>query len=86
MTTKPKPASRRKPEAVQIITTPPLSVRADAGALLLGIGEAMFWKLVSQGILPRPKKLGQASIWLVDDLRGCLHNLPTDELTKSNPQ
>jgi len=53
------------------------SAVADGGTLvderkaleLLGCGHTTFWKLIKEGRLPPPMKLGRKNLWLVEELR-----------------
>lgn len=42
---------------------PDLLVSVDVGAALLGMSVASFWRLVADGTIPEPLKLGRLSRW-----------------------
>ncbi len=47
----------------------PLMVRADQAAALCGISRTKWYELQSSGRIPRRIKLGEVSLWRVEDLR-----------------
>lgn len=58
----------------------PIAVDAPTAAAMLGqIGESTFLERVSRGELPRPRKLGRRSMWLVEDLLAAARDLPVSD-------
>ena len=52
----------------QMNQEPSILLSDNAGAALLGISRATFWRRVNDGSLPRPIKLGGATRWHRDEL------------------
>lgn len=60
-----------------IVQAAPIAVDSDtAAAMLGGIGRSTFLQWVSRGVLPRPRKLGNRSMWLVSELTEAAASLP----------
>lgn len=60
-----------------IVQAAPIAVDSDtAAAMLGGIGRSTFLQWVSRGLLPRPRKLGNRSMWLVSELNEAAAKLP----------
>lgn len=63
-----------------IVQAAPIAVDSDtAAAMLGGIGQSTFLQWVSRGVLPRPRKLGARSMWLVSELAEAALRLPTED-------
>jgi len=58
------------------IKIPPIAVDAKTAAALLSVGRSTFLERVSRGELPRPRKLGARSVWLVEELQAAAQALP----------
>ena len=64
------------------LTITPIAVDAPTAAEMLGqLGESTFLERVSRGELPRPRKLGRRSMWLVEDLLAAARALPVSDDT-----
>jgi predicted DNA-binding transcriptional regulator AlpA len=63
----------------------PIAVDSDtAAAMLGGISRSTFLERVSRGTLPRPRKIGARSVWLVEELIAAARALPlADDLPKA---
>lgn len=60
-----------------IVQIAPIAVDCEtAAAMLGGIGRSTFLQWVSRGLLPRPRKLGNRSMWLVSELNEAAAKLP----------
>jgi len=46
---------------------------------VLGISRSMFWKLVQDGVIPRPKKFGRCSLWPVQTARDMIDQISQGE-------
>ena len=54
-------------------TQPRRGLRRHEAAAYVGLGPSMFDKMVKDGVLPKPKKFGSASVWdmrLLDQVFG----------------
>lgn len=64
----------------QVLTITPLAVNSATAAAMLGqISETTFFEKVSRGELPKPRKIGQRSVWLVAELEAAANNLPISD-------
>ena len=54
----------------------PIFYDAKRGAELLGISVSMYYRLVREGTVPSPHKIGNRSLWLYKDLEGAAHSIP----------
>ena len=60
----------------------PIAVDSDtAAAMLGGIGRSTFLAKVSRGELPKPRKIGARSLWLVEELLDAARALPVSDDT-----
>lgn len=58
----------------------PIAVDAVTAAAMLGqISETTFWERVSRGELPKPRKIGRRSLWLVEELHAAARALPISD-------
>jgi predicted DNA-binding transcriptional regulator AlpA len=63
-----------------VLTTAPFAVDVDtAAAMLGGIGRSTFLERVSRGELPKPRKIGARSVWLVEELQAAARALPVSD-------
>lgn len=63
------------------ISPQPIAVDADTAAAMLSIGRSTFLARVSRGMMPRPRKIGHRSAWLVEELTEAARNLPVSDST-----
>jgi predicted DNA-binding transcriptional regulator AlpA len=62
------------------INAAPIAVDAETAAAMLGnLGRSTFLERVSRGELPRPRKIGSRSMWLVEELQAAARNLPLSD-------
>lgn len=62
------------------LTTVPIAVDVEtAAAMLGGIGKSTFLERVSRGELPKPRKIGTRSVWLVEELQAVARALPISD-------
>lgn len=62
------------------ITFQPIAVDSETAAAMLGqIGRSTFLERVSRGELPKPRKIGARSMWLVEELQEAVRNLPVSD-------
>ena len=47
---------------------------------LLGIKRTKFYDLISEGKLPRPQKIGKASVWRIGDLLAAIDKLTAESV------
>lgn len=67
-----------------IVAMMPIAVDSTTAASLMGgIGESTFLERVSRGELPRPRKIGRRSVWLVSELMAAAQALPLIEQPKT---
>lgn len=60
-----------------LVIAEPIAVDAAAAAQMMGgIGRSTFLDRVSRGELPRPRKIGSRSVWLVEELIVAARGLP----------
>jgi predicted DNA-binding transcriptional regulator AlpA len=63
-----------------VLTTSPIAVDVEtAAAMLGGIGRSTFLTRVSRGELPKPRKIGARSMWLVEELQQAARDLPISD-------
>lgn len=62
------------------LTPQPIAVDVEmAAAMLGGIGRSTFLERVSRGELPKPRKIGSRSMWLVEELQAAARGLPISD-------
>lgn len=58
----------------------PITVDAETAAAMMGnLGRSTFLERVSRGELPKPRKIGSRSMWLVEELLEAARNLPVSD-------
>ena len=58
----------------------PIAVDAETAALMLGgISRSTFLERVSRGDLPKPRKIGARSVWLIEELQAAGRALPVSD-------
>jgi predicted DNA-binding transcriptional regulator AlpA len=62
--------------AVQVVIAPIAVDVETAAAMLGGIGRSTLLGHVSRGDLPKPRKIGARSVWLVEELVASARSLP----------
>ena len=63
-----------------VLTHSPIAVDVEtAAAMLGGIGRSTFLERVSRGELPKPRKIGARSVWLVEELQAAARNLSVSD-------
>lgn len=60
-----------------------LAVRKAEAAAMMGISASYFDKLIAEGDAPKGRRLGDITIWPVDDLRAYINSLPEDGLPEA---
>lgn len=68
-----------------VITVVPIALDVETSAAMLGIGRSTFLERVSRGVLPRPRKLGTRSVWLVEELQEAVRGLPVGDIPPPQP-
>lgn len=58
-----------QPTAAKVTHPEKVLVKAGVAAEMLSIGRSTFFRRVREGLLPKPLKIGRASLWRVDELR-----------------
>lgn len=67
--------------SIQIVQTPPLVLRREDAATMMGVSVSLFEAEVRRGNYPQPRKLSKgASGWLYTELLACAHALPVSDL------
>ena len=66
----------RKAEAPRV--TAPIGMDDESAAAHLSISRSHFRKLVNEGVMPRPRKLGKLRIWDREQLEQWFRELPVD--------
>jgi predicted DNA-binding transcriptional regulator AlpA len=62
------------------LTIAPIAVDMETAAAMLGkIGRSTFLEKVSRGELPKPRKIGGRSMWLVEELQQAARDLPVSD-------
>jgi len=59
-----------------MVAIEPLAVDVKMAAAIFSISRSTFLERVSRGDLPKPRKLGARSVWLVEELRQAARELP----------
>lgn len=49
--------------------TPPILIRADEVARLMGVSERTLWRLLSAGKVPKPLRIGRNTRWRLAEVR-----------------
>jgi len=57
----------------------PIAVDVETAAAMFGIGRSTFLERVSRGDLPKPRKIGARSTWLVEELQAAARELPVSD-------
>lgn len=60
--------------------TAQIAVKSRTAARLMDLPETQFLQLVSEGVLPRPRKIGPFERWDADELRAVLRGDKIDPL------
>ena len=75
--------SARRPELAptNVAQPQPIAVDCETAAAMLGnISRTTFLERVTRGELPKPRKIGTRSLWLIEELQAAARALPvTDE-------
>jgi predicted DNA-binding transcriptional regulator AlpA len=58
---------------------PKIAVSSATAAAMFEISETLFFKHVALGELPRPRKIGGRSVWLVNELQEAARALPVSD-------
>lgn len=61
------------------IAIAPLAVDAETAAAMFSIARSTFLERVSRGDMPRPRKIGTRSAWLVEELQAAARALPVSD-------
>jgi predicted DNA-binding transcriptional regulator AlpA len=78
--------TRRREAAIASIQIQPILVDRDTAAgMLMGIAPSTFQKYLQQGLIPKPRMLGNRAGWLVSELQAAAQQLPISDLLPPPP-
>ena len=62
-----------------VLTPQPLAVGVETAAAMFDISRSTFLERVSRGELPKPRKIGARSTWLIEELQAAARALPVSD-------
>jgi predicted DNA-binding transcriptional regulator AlpA len=70
-----------KQRAQSPVPAPKLSVNSATAAAMFEVSETTFFEWVRRGLLPKARKIGSRSVWLVAELQAAADALPVSDDT-----